>query len=230
MMRAWAVRFGYDRDPLSGVCRSHSKALSMNRAGPILSYGLPRATTALALVESDNQVRVVFPVNPEWMHVLSIVMPVAYAVYLAGIGVEIVRMLCHSFKLPALAAVSIMRTSLIELVVAATLCGGYGAYDWWKFIRWGRVPRVLTADEKGLTLSQLGWLRMSEKRWSRHQVIAIELRPVKGNLSRRRTVADLYVRRSSGWRLHFRLSSKDPALPRRIAETLSGALGCPLRA
>jgi hypothetical protein len=83
---------------------------------------------------------------------------------------------------------------------------------------------VLTASREGLILSRLGIWRMRERRWPASEITAIELRPIRGNLNWRRTVADLYIRRQKGRPLHFRLSSADASLPARIAEQVRGIL------
>jgi hypothetical protein len=112
--------------------------------------------------------------------------------------------------------------------VKAFFWWGIAAYAWWKYRRWGRVPRVLTASDEGLILSRPGWRRISERRWSIREIKAIELHPVWGNLKWKRTVADLYIQRHRGRRLRFRLSSPDPHLPSRIANQLKLKLGCPI--
>ena len=120
---------------------------------------------------------------------------------------------------------SIARIAIV-MCIDAVFWWGLAAYFWWKYRRWGRVPRVLGANDQGLALSRLGWRRMRQQIWPASDIKAIELRPVTGNLNWTRTVADLYIHRHKGRRLHFRLSSPDPQLPARIAEQLKSTLGC----
>jgi hypothetical protein len=61
-------------------------------------------------------------------------------------------------------------------------------------------------------------------------ITAIEFHPVWGNLTPRRAMGSLTIRRRTGWRLRYRLSSLDQELPRRIAERLAAVLGKPLEA
>jgi hypothetical protein len=134
---------------------------------------------------------------------------------------------------PLSASTSLAAARLVAEIVAqwgiAGICWcGFGLYEWWLFRRWGRVPRILSATREGLTLSRLGWWRMRERHWPATQINGIEFRQVKGNLNWRRTVADLYIRRHKGQRLHFRLSSPDKDLPRKIASRMADVLERPL--
>jgi hypothetical protein len=102
-------------------------------------------------------------------------------------------------------------------------------FQYWKFRRFGRVPRVLEASGEGLVLTWLGWWRMRERRWSAGEIASVECCKLKGNLNWRRTVANLVVTFRNGRSRRFRLSSRDPQLPGEIAMQLANALGCPLR-
>ena len=130
---------------------------------------------------------------------------------------------------PDIARSSVRLAALVlaEWGIFATCWIGIGAYTWWQFRRWGRVPRILTATPAGLKLSWLGWWRVRERHWPASEITAIEFWPVKGNLNWRRTVADLSITRRKGRRLHFRLSSREPELPEKIAIRIAGVLGVP---
>lgn len=193
---------------------------------PILSYGPRQSVVALTLDNPGDRVRVIFPVAPKWVYILPIMVQFAVALFSVGMMVRLVEIIRTLVPVPA--AFTMIRPVLIELTMQAMFLGALGAHQWWMYRRWGRVSRMLTADENGLVLSRLGWLRMREKSWPAQEITAIELCPVIGNLNRWRTVADLYVRRSRGFRLHFRLSSADAQLPDRIAHELAAALHRPL--
>jgi len=104
----------------------------------------------------------------------------------------------------------------------------FAAYYWRMYRKWGRVPRVLTASAEGLVFTRLGWWRMRERRWPVSDISAVKLRPTWGNLTWKRTVAELYIQRRQGRQLDFRLSSPDPQLPNRIAQRLASVLDRPL--
>jgi hypothetical protein len=179
---------------------------------------------------------VTFPVLPRWVCILSIVVPLLVGCMEATKGVLFTVWtwkLARSFGRPIpndLAAVLRSNTErlLIGEGVAALVWWGAGAREWWKYRRWGRVPRVLTATSTGLVQTKLGWWRMRERIWPADQFTAVELRNLKWTLSRNRTVAILRLRRRHGLRLRFRLSSSDSQLPDRIAQSLATVPGCPI--
>jgi hypothetical protein len=189
----------------------------------------------LTLEESEGCVRVIFAVPPKWVCIVEIVIPAVTGVAILVVGIAIVRLLwlmLNELGPPPPDLVADFR----RVCVRATLCFGIpslaycGAaiFNWWTYRRWGRVPRVLAADNAGLALSRLAFWKMREQKWPASEITAIELRPVRGNLNWTRTVADLCIRRRQGRRLRFRLSSADSQLPGRIASRLSAMLCCPL--
>ncbi len=107
----------------------------------------------------------------------------------------------------------------------ALFCGIYSVFSWRRYHRWGRVPRVLLANKDGLTLSYLGWFWMRRKHWPAGEITAIELRPVRGNLTWWRTAADLRILRQKRMPLSFRLSTSDSQLPGQITARIRSLLG-----
>jgi len=204
-------------------------------ANPILEYSPQRAPPRTLTVEqSDDSVRVIFPVAPAWIYWFPIILGFVVGLAQLCLGLSLAELIWHWKRiggLPPDIANEFRRIST-SMVISGTMQAffwwGLAAYAWWKYHRWGRVPRVLTANDEGLILSHLGWRRMSERRWPIGEIKAIELRPVWGNLNWKRTVADLYVERHCGRRLRFRLSSPDAHLPSCIANQLSLKLGCPI--
>lgn len=210
----------------------------------MLTYASPRPAPPrkLTLEETDSFVRVTFAVLPTWASVLpGILCAVAGTITIAGVILEITafrhlqRQILNAPPVPPPAVTTGMRNfgrllaaQMAMLVFYAIIFWTEAAYHWWKYRRWGRVPRVLTAGADVLTESRLGWWRMRERRWPASEIKAIQLRPVWGNLSRKLTVAKLYIHPRQGRRLLFVLSSADPQLPSRIAERLASVLGCPL--
>jgi hypothetical protein len=207
----------------------------MQNAGPILDYDtrLPWPTRMLRLEETDGRVRVIFPVFPIWVYVLQIATCGAVGLLKLGtaivFGVMIWRMTHISGQLPRDIVLK-MRHLEIEIflsgAIAALFWWGIAACSWYVYRRWGRVPRVLTATREGLVLSRLRWWRLRERKWLLNEITGIQFRPINVNLNPWRTAADLYINRRKGLRrLHFRLSSPDPHLPRQIAERLAAVLG-----
>jgi hypothetical protein len=204
---------------------------------PLLNYLSPNESPRhLALKLDDEAVRVIFPVAPIWLTVSA--MAIATFAGLAKIVMAIWIVLAMRgvflqtpFPPTADALAFLRRFELGAFASAAPesiFWWSVAGFQWWKFRRYGRVPRVLTANHAGLALTWLGWCRMREKRWPAEEIAGIELWPVKGNLNWRRTVASLVVSLKNDRRRRFRLTSADPQLPNQIAKELSLALGCPL--
>jgi hypothetical protein len=191
----------------------------------------------LTLEEADGVVRVIFPVAPLWTYIVGIAVPAtAGVIVILGMIAEI-WMLRGIFYRPgfpspppsmALRLRAIENKEAISAGIYAVIMFVPTVYKWMMLRRWGRVPRVLSGDSNALNFSRLGWLGMRERRWQASDISSIELRPVKWNLTWKRTVADLYIRRRKRMLLFFRLSSTDPQLPRLIAEKMAMVLGCPL--
>jgi hypothetical protein len=204
--------------------------------GQILDYkSVQSAPRELKLDEMDGCVNVTFPVLPKWVYILPIVSWTMVGLGRLAVGlIEIyfIWKLSHAIKQPTQNSIVFMHRLEMRIALDSAVASLLGlmlaAYLWWKYHRWGRVPRVLTVNNGGLVLSHLGWWRMRERTWPANEFTIIELRMVKGNLNRKRTVADIIIHRSKERRLRYRLSSSDPQLPRRIAERLALVLGCPL--
>jgi hypothetical protein len=209
----------------------------MQNAGPILDYDtrLPWPPRTLRLEEKEGSARVTFPVAPAWVYLLQIATCGAVGLLKLGaaiaFGVMIWRMTHINGQLPRDIVLK-MRHLEIEIflsgAIAALFWWGIAACSWYVYRRWGRVPRVLTATGEGLVLSRLRWWRLRERKWLSNEITGIRLRPININLHPRHTAADLYINRRKGRRLHFRLSSPDPHLPRQIADRVAAVLGFPL--
>jgi hypothetical protein len=209
----------------------------METVAPFLEYlAASDNPRRLTLKQADGVVAVVFPVAPTWLIFLGMIMTALAGLARSVIAIWVVVAM-HSTLLqlgPPTPGKSLFlrRFELDALASAAPesifwwSCAGF---QWWKFRRWGRVPRVLTASGDGLTKSWLGWWRMRERTWPVADIGHVELRPIRWNLNWRRTVADLYVYRRKKGRLFFRLSSADPQLPNQIAKELAKVLDRPLR-
>lgn len=200
----------------------------MQDAGtPILGYAPPKE--GLALEEEVGRAMVKFPVAPKWAYALSIASNLVLCLANIVLMALMFRLLFR-FRVPLQGSLILV---MIPWAFGALLWGCVGLYAWFMYRRWGRVPRTLTADETGLTLSWLGWWWMRERRWPVEEVTALELRVVKchlikGHWNPWRTVAVLHVRPQKGRSRWFRLSSADPELPGRIAQRFSEILGRPV--
>jgi hypothetical protein len=215
--------------------RNNPESPGVKPAGLVLDYDTPApAPGALTLEELNGCVRVIFPVAPKWAYILTIVYlffvgatKVIFGVY----AVVIIRDLWHS---PSRTSPSdaIERRAILQIIVgvgiSVAVWWGLAGCKLWEYRRWGRVPRILTASKDALILTRLGFWKMRERSWAAVEITSIELKPIKGNLNRKRTLASLRVNRLNGRRLYFRLSSRDALLPGRIAEKLALTLGCPL--
>jgi hypothetical protein len=203
----------------------------MGNAATALNYASRQDEPArrLRLEENIGTVRVVFPVPPTWTYICPI--PIGF-----GVGSLYVAIWLWSIRFlslgPSSQQIAVIRHDLllasVVFVVGAIFWSVSGAYAWRMYYRWGRVPRVLTAGGQGLTISRLGWWHMRERKWPVSEITAIKIRPVRGNLNWKRTVADLSVVLRTGRRLRFRLSSADALLPNQISERVAVALGRPL--
>jgi hypothetical protein len=207
----------------------------MRAVRPILDYSSKQSPDELTLEEDAQNVRVIFPVAGKWAYRAPIVAGIFAGTVKLAAALYLFRQLLSLFSGPRPASPELAHAAhrfaerfLIFGVSSAAIWWSFAAYSWWMYHRWGRVPRVLSASREGLVLSSLGWWRMRERRWPVAQIEAIQLRLVK-HLSRKRTVADLYIHRAKGRRLRFRLSSPQQELPARIAERLSRALDRPAK-
>jgi hypothetical protein len=200
---------------------------SAQHAGPpVLGYA-SGPKKGLNLEEADGRVVVTFPVAPKWFYVLPIVVQIVAGLMYVAMGIMLVIFI-HQFHVPVLRFLRTFVGVISGWALTAVVWEGFGFYAWFMYRRWGRVPRVLTADESGLVLSWLGWWWIRERRWPAEEITALELRVIKGHLNPWRTVAVLHVRRLNGRTRRFRLSSADPELPRRIAQRFSEILARPL--
>jgi hypothetical protein len=121
-------------------------------------------------------------------------------------------------------------TILVSADTSALFWWALATFDWLRWRKWGAVSRELTANAQELVDSRLGWWDMRRRTVLASDITAIEFHPVWGNLTPRRAMGSLTIRRRTGWRLRYRLSSLDQELPRRIAERLAAVLGKPLEA
>jgi hypothetical protein len=211
----------------------------MQNAGPILDYDtrLPWPPRTLRLEEKDGRVRVIFPVAPMWVYVLQIAWCAAVGLITLGGAITTAGLLwrvTYQIGQPPRNIKLTMRDLELHILVAGAIATlfwwGVAACSWYAYRTWGKVPRVLTATGEGLVLSRLRWWRLRERKWLLNEITGIQFRPININLHPWRTAADLYINRREGLRrLHFRLSSPDPHLPRQIAERAAAVLGFPLR-
>lgn len=200
---------------------------------PILEYPTPQPLEKLTLEEGSDFARIVFPVRPIWVYWLSIGGSVAIALLWTVGPLSIVfklwRIIHVAGPLPPGAVSGLWHAVLTHMALPmwgmALFLWLSAIFEWWKYRRWGRVPRVLLARTEGLTLSYLGWFWMRQKHWPASEITAVELRPTRGNLNWRRTVAELKILRRKGIPLRFRLSSSDSQLPDRIASRVRALLG-----
>lgn len=199
----------------------------------ILEY-LPNheAPEVLTFVERDEELRIIFLVPPMWLYWLSLFIgPLIGSLQLVG-AIAILRIVWHMTRGMGTA---IDRLRLIwsfggiaTLVLGALFWILQGAYEWWTYKRWGRVPRVLIVDAHQVVSSKLGLWRIHRRRWASSEITTIEIRELRWRLNTKRFVFELYLMRNCGWPIRFRLSSPDAQLPTRIAEAISTKLNCSL--
>jgi hypothetical protein len=202
----------------------------MTKTRGILDYAPnPALPRELTLEEGDGCVRVIFGVAPAWAYWLRVIFGAAYGTLSFAMGVFVAIAAWRLFNqigAPVLAEWRLIRFDILAAGAGASLFWAMAAHELWKYRRWGRVPRVLTASDSGLLLSWLGTWRMRQRVWPANEIAAVELRPVKRHVFARRTVGHLYICRHSRRRLHFRLSSHNSQLPGEIAKRLASKLGC----
>lgn len=190
----------------------------------ILDYSAQNALPrTLTLEESADGVRVTFAVPAVWTYWMPVVTGLVVGCCKLALAIFV---LCLFWRLTH--RLTLTTALILPTSIAACLwwCGAF--YYWWMYLHWGRVPRIVTADENELTDSRLGWWRMLERKWPASDITGVELRVLRRFFKWESTTAILYIRRRTGRRLIFRLSSRDSDLPRRIAEQLAFKFGCPL--
>ncbi len=153
----------------------------------------------------------------------------AMAVWLVRIYLQLTKTLPQAF-VPI--AGPMKRNTIVgvtSIIIEALFWWILAAYHWRMYRRWGHVPRVLIASEKGLTYSHVGWWRMRERFWTPGEIERVELRHLKWNLSRKRVVYVLSIHPVKGRRLRFHLSEKESPPAKDIAQGLALTLGCALQ-
>ncbi|HEV7302170.1 MAG TPA: hypothetical protein VGN72_22725 [Tepidisphaeraceae bacterium] len=181
--------------------------------------------------EADGAVRVIFPVDPTWVYVFPIV---GGAIAGFGQGAAIFALSRFiwwlgpaPFQLPGEIRWQLAKTAAV-LGLAMLFWWSIAAFHWWRYRRWGRVPRIITVSDRQLVVSDLGMWRMRERAVAADDIVKVEYRPITRNIAWWRTAGDLYLHRSKGRRLQFRFSSDDPDLPKRIAQRIADQLRRPL--
>ena len=210
----------------------------MATVDPILDYPTPpRSPERLTLEEDADFVRVIFPVLPDWAYILPVCLYAAVALMKTIMPVLIVYEIWHISHMGGHSPPPGMNHMLWHWIFLIVLPVWAAASLWWisaiagwrRYRKWGRVPRILTADRYGLTLTYLGWWGMRQKHWPANEITNIEFRTLRTNLNWRKTVANLEIHRKKGFPRRFRLSSSDPELPGRIANRIRSCLGNSLR-
>jgi hypothetical protein len=197
----------------------------MSQTQPVLNYAPPHSVPGtLRLEEQDGVVRVTFPVLSKWFYVLRIV--VCALMGLLGILSATTMIFVFRYYQGLIHQPPMPFWKVSGVVVRETIFWwAIAAYFWWRYRRWGRVPRVLIADRQCLTLSHLGLRRMRQRTWTSSEITALQYQPVKYDLNRWRTEGRLsIVYRGGRRRKMLRLVSKDPSLPRHIAERVAAVL------
>ncbi|HEX4052766.1 MAG TPA: hypothetical protein VHX86_00740 [Tepidisphaeraceae bacterium] len=122
---------------------------------PILEYPTPQPLDKLTLEEGADFARVVFPVSPMWVYWLLVGGSVAIALMATigslVIGVMILRPYAAVGLYPATKA-KLWHLSFIPLsenLGMPLFWWCLAIFEWWKYRRWGRVPRVLLARVDG---------------------------------------------------------------------------------
>jgi hypothetical protein len=194
-------------------------------ASPVLEYPTRanEPSSPLTLEDGPDFARVVFPVEPAWNYLAVIAILAAIATFDAMIPV---LGMAHWFSVTH-HRLTVRDLTGISLGDSIYLAGRFAvdiafwlvlaAYLFWRYRRFGRVPRTLTATPGGITYSRLGFFAMRQRFWPAEQITAVQLQPLWGNLSRTVTATDLCIRSGTGPLKTLRLVCADPSLPARIA-------------
>jgi hypothetical protein len=203
----------------------------MKVSNPILEYApAPPTYRHLTLEERNGSVRVTFPVFRFWVYILQICCPLtAGAMQLSLCAAAVVFLCFRSHQMPPREVLGDLLWILLIHAMSGSFLFCCGLHEWWKYRHFGRVPRVLTADAKGVSLIWLGFHRMRQRTWTADEITAIRFGVIKGNLNRSRTLGRLSLIRRKGWKKTFLLSSPDENLPLRISQSVALALQRPLK-
>jgi hypothetical protein len=186
----------------------------------------------LTLEEGVGHVRIIFPVLPTWAYLLPVGVEIAAALMKTIVPFWLGYTIWGLYRVGGQPS-SAIKAQLWHMALVIAMPLWAAAFFWWlcailtwrRYRRWGRIPKILTMSNEGLELSYLGWRGMRHEHWSASEITAIELQPVRGNVTWWKTAADLRFLRASGRPLHFRLSSSDSQLPGKIAERVQSMLG-----
>ena len=191
---------------------------------PVLGYASSQEPGELTFEEDAGGARLTFPVAPKWFYVMQIVVPLAAGGCVLSLPSAILILSLRS-GIP-------LRDAPIRVLAAWVLVALFwlfvGVLKGLEYRRWGRVPRVLAVDEAGLRLSWLGWRCIRSRRWNQQETHAIELRPIRGNLTPGRPAVVLKIHLRSGRNRRFFLTTRDRTLPSRVAERFTSILKCRL--
>jgi hypothetical protein len=206
----------------------------MESEKPIIEYAsvFPQAVDCLHLEESADSVRVIFRAPPKWLYFWGIGAPAIFGLMYMATSIAIpylISTVSHQ-SISRLLSVPEYRKLLVVygiLGIISFVPFLIALSNLREYLRFGRVSRTLFANKSGLTYSWLGWSSIRHRHWPVSEIAAFEFRLVKGNLDRWNTVADLKISFRKKRSRRFRLSSRDPQLPAKIAEQLRAKLGLP---
>ncbi|MGA3067107.1 MAG: hypothetical protein ABSF29_09700 [Tepidisphaeraceae bacterium] len=190
----------------------------------------PQPPRRLTLEEGPGFARVIFPVASAWSYVLAPAFFAAMAMW-AIIGPFVWAI--YTWRALRLLGVPPPSTSTLSVIwqvarqewPTATFFSIIAIFALWKYRKWGRVPRILSATRKGLTDSYLGLFAMRQKHWPAHEITGVHPRPLRGDLNPRKPMRELVVSLSNKSERTFRLPTHDPKLLAQIAQRFQSLLG-----
>jgi len=197
-------------------------------SGPeqILHYApQPRSLRHYWLDEREGHLRLTFPCRPKWAYVLDVAAPGALASFFLAPPILLLVM-----EYRASGSLNLADDWLVLAIwLPPGLCAAFAAaYKLRMHCRWGRVPRVLTADKLELTDTRLGVWSMRRQTWPAGEIARIELRRARLPLRRWHLIGRIRVVRRDGRKLTIRIMSRNVDFSQRLAERLAATLGCPL--
>jgi hypothetical protein len=200
-------------------------------SGPeqILNYApQPRSLRQYCLEEHEGRLGLTFPCRPKWAYVLDVAAPATAGMFFFAPPILLLAM---EYRLRASGALSLADDWLVLAIwLPPGLCAAFAAaYKFRMYRRWGRVPRVLTADKLELTDTRLGIWSMRRRTWPAGEIARIEVRRARLPFRRWHLIGRICVIRRDGKKMTIRIMSKNLDFSQRLAERLATALQCQLK-
>jgi hypothetical protein len=193
----------------------------------------------LRLEQNADAFRVIFPVKQTWVWIYEFILPLFLAFCKIATAIFIVMALgsTWAFRMNTGMNGSVFEKIIwrygAEIIGATSLAVAFwiavAAFNWRRYRKFAHEPRVFLVNREEIIDRQPGWLNMRQRHLAFNEIKDLRLKIYRLHFAWNRTIADLIINRTKGFRIRLRLSTTDPTLPTEIARRIAEAAGRPLR-